>query len=167
MPWWRRDHLAENARCAFRRRVSPPSFLAIAACALAFLCACERAPTQPQATPAPAPTGDKVTVAQAQLDAVAARLDLLVRRAEAAGADPAALIAVADAFETELVQARAALATVARSLSEADQRALQAHYGLRVGPALSRLQVLLFPVHLARLPQGATPAAAATPAQTP
>ncbi|MBM4345971.1 MAG: hypothetical protein FJ100_21565 [Deltaproteobacteria bacterium] len=99
---------------------------------------------------------------------MADRLEDLARKVEAAGGDPQALVPLADAFDQELGAARSALGDVSRGLSEGDQRTLQAHFGLRVGPTLSRLQVLLFAAHLARLPRGATPAAApATPTHIP
>ncbi len=174
---WRRDRLADGAQPASRPAVSPLPFLAhpavcaIAAAGLIIWPACERAETTPQRASASAPAAagdDRVVAAQAQLDAVAARLDQLARRAESAGGDPQALLPVADEFDREIAASRTALALVARGLSDGDQRALQAHYGLRVGPPLSRLQVLLFPVHLARLPAGATAAAAGvTATQSP
>ncbi|MSQ83374.1 MAG: hypothetical protein EXR77_10895 [Myxococcales bacterium] len=144
---------------------SPSLFLLIVALSMVFT-ACERAAPTPVASTAPllsqAAGADKLAAARAQIDAVADRLEALALRAAAVGDDQQALVPISAELSALLSGERQRLALLQAGLRAEDLRALQHHYGLRIGPPLSRLQVLLFPVHRLQLPQGVTPSQLAT-----
>ena len=157
MEWW--------AQPVHHPLSSPSLFLAVLALSVVFA-ACERAAPAPVASvvPAlsPAAGAEKLAAARAQIDAVADRLEAFALRAAAVDGDQQALVPISAELSALLSGERQRLAPLQAGLRAEDLRALQYHYGLRIGPPLSRLQVLLFPVHRLQLPQGVTPSQLAT-----
>ena len=116
---------------------------------------------------AEASVDDKLRPARAAIDKVTAQLEALAQTAEAAQGDRDQLVPIDAQFQAALRQAKLDLLPWTKRGSDDDQRALQRYYALRIGPPLSRLQVLVFPARMVALPVGATPAALPTAATVP
>lgn len=123
---------------------------------------------------APTPTSEslqiddpKLVPAARAMDKVAARLQDLVQRAEAAQGDRQQLVALRAEYQAALAQGRQELTPLEKGASAADRRTMNAYYLQVVAPLLGRLQPLLFPALLVELPRGATPAEPATATTAP
>ncbi|MBI5608047.1 MAG: hypothetical protein HY902_04145 [Deltaproteobacteria bacterium] len=109
----------------------------------------------------------KLMPAARAMDKVAARLQDLVQRAEAAQGERQQLVALRSEYQSALAQGRLELAALEKAANPADRRTMNAYYLQVVAPLLGRLQPLLFPALLVDLPRGATPAEPATATTAP
>ncbi len=151
-------------------RSAPGAWLAARLALALIAAACGK--TESQATPTtandPLQIDDPRLVPAAKaMDKVAARLQDLVQRAEAAQGDRQQLVALRSEYLAALAQGRLELAQLDKGASPADRRTMNAYYLQAVAPLLGRLQPLLFPALLVDLPRGATPAEAATATTAP